>query len=215
MQSLLHSNREAVTEQSASSQTDRPARPLPFRMAIYFVQKSFPLHHRIQRAEWVVANKDLLAQRLTPLRDERILTDTFHLVDSTIQGHDVEKIRQAAARYGADVVLIVDGLASVNRYNNIHAAWYATIIGAYLAPGTVSEALFLIEGSLWDVRADRLYVRQPAEGRAKVVGSAIRVEDRQVLAQAQQTALSELGQGIAGELRRLSTTAPALSDRSR
>ena len=215
MQSLLHPDNEAVTGQTAPSQVDRPARPLPLRLAIYFVQQSFPLHHRIQRAEWVAADKDLLAKWLTPLQNERILTETFHLIDTTIQGYDVEKIRRAAARYDADVVLIVDGLASVDRYNNGHAAWYATIIGAYLAPGTVSEALFVIEGSLWDVRAHRLYATRPAEGHAKVVGSAVRVQDRQAVAQAQQAALNELSQGIAQELRRWSTAAPTPSNRSR
>jgi rhombotail lipoprotein len=213
MQSLLHPDNETVTEQTASSQTDKPARPLPLRMAIYFVQRSFPLHHQIQRAEWVAADKDLLTKWLMPLQSEQILTETFHLVDTTIQGHDVEKIRRAAARYGADVVLIVDGLASVDRYNNGYAAWYATLIGAYVAPGTVSDALVMIRSSLWDARTERLYMTQMVEGRSTLTGSALLLEDGPVLAQAKTAALVELGKRTVDEWRR-SRTLPA-RDRSR
>jgi rhombotail lipoprotein len=131
------------------------------------------------------------------------LTETFLLVDSTIQGNDARKIRQAASRYGADAVLIVEGVTAVDRYNNGYAALYATLIGAYFAPGTESQALFIINGSLWDVRTERLYAIQTAEGHSKSVGPAVAVEDRQVLAQAKKSALVEFSKQIAEELRRL------------
>lgn len=195
--------------------TDKPTTPMPFRLAFYFVQRDFPAHHTIQKAEWVGAEKDALANGLAPLRDERIVTDTFLLVDATIRGHDARKIRQAGARYGADVVLVVDGVAAIDRYNNGYAALYPTLIGAYVAPGTESEALFMIEGSLWDVRTERLYATQTAEGHAKSVGPAVTVEDRQVLAQAKKAALDEFGKRMANELRRLKDAAPRTSNRLR
>ncbi|MGQ0694547.1 MAG: hypothetical protein ACT4OL_03100 [Nitrospiraceae bacterium] len=42
----------------------------------------------------------------------------------------------------------------------------------------------MIDGILWDVRAERLYVAQTAEGHSKAVGPAVAVEDRHALAQA-------------------------------
>ena len=168
----------------------------------------------IQKAEWVSADKDALGKWLAPLQDERVLTEAFLLVDATIQGNDVRKIRRAAARYGADAVLIVEGAAAVDRYNNGYAAYYATLIGAYLAPGTISEALFMIHGSLWDVRAERLYATQTAEGHSKSVGPAVAVENRQVLVQAKKSALDEFGKQMADELRLLKD-APPPSDRLR
>ncbi len=206
----------AVAEQSvATTAPEKPTTPMPFRLALYFVQIEFPAHHTIQKAEWVSADKDTLVNWLAPLQDGRVLTETFLLVDSTIQGNDARKIRQAASRYGADAVLIVEGVTAVDRYNNGYAALYATLIGAYFAPGTESQALFIINGSLWDVRTERLYAIQTAEGHSKSVGPAVAVEDRQVLAQAKKSALVEFSKQIAEELRRLKDAPLRPSDRLR
>ena len=216
MRATVHSGAGAVAEQNTpTTPIDKPALPMPFRLALYFVQREFPAAQTIQKAEWMSADKDRLANGLTPLLNERIVTDTFILADSALLGSDVKKIRQAASRYGADAVLIVEGAAAVDRYNNGYAALYATLIGAYLAPGTESEALFIIEGSLWDVRAERFYTTQTAEGHSKSVGSAVMVEDSQVLAQAREAALDELGKGMIDELRRLRASRQGASDRSR
>lgn len=216
MRATFHPGAGAVAEQNvAPTASKNPATPMPFRLAFYFVQRDFPAHHTTQKAEWVSADKDALANWLMPLRDERIVTDTFFLVDSTIQGNNVGKIRQAAARYGADVVMIVDGVAAVDRYNNGYAALYPTLIGAYLAPGTESDALVMIDGSLWDARTEWLYATQTAEGRSKSVGAAVAVVDRQVLAQAKKAALDEFGKRMVDELRRLKDAPPRTSDRVR
>ena len=216
MNAIFQSPAGAVAERkTAITPTEKLATPVPFRLAIYFVQRDFPAHHTIQKAQWSDADKDALSNRLTSLRSEQIVTDTFLLADSTIQGSDVQKIRRAASRYGADVVMIVDGVAGVDRYNNGYAALYATLIGAYLAPGTVSETLFIINGSLWDARAEQLYATQTAEGHAKSVGSAVMVEDSQVLAQSKKMALEEFSKRMADELRRLKDALPRPSDRLR
>ena len=41
------------------------------------------------------------------------------------------RLRQAAGRHGADVLLMVDGVGSVDRYDNGYAALYPTLAGAY------------------------------------------------------------------------------------
>jgi hypothetical protein len=199
---------------SAVVHTDMPNLPHPLRLALYFVERDMPIRHKIRMAKWMGRDKDALMKGLTPLQNEGVVADTFLLADSTIHGNDVKKIRQTAARYDADAVLIVEGVGSVDRYNNGYAAWYATLIGAYLAPGTVSEALFMVSGSLWDARTERLYGTQTGEGRSKSVGSAVLVEDNQVLAQAKAAALDELGKRTVDEWRR-SRTPPPARDRSR
>lgn len=199
---------------SAVPHTDMPNPPHPLRLALYFVERDMPIRRQIRMAKWMDTDKDALLNRLAHLQHEGIVADTFLLTDSTIHGYDVPKIRQAAARYDADAVLIVEGVGSVDRYNNGYAAWYVTLIGAYMAPGTVSEALFMVSGSLWDARTERLYGTQTAEGRSKLTGSAVLLEDDQVLAQAKTAALAEFGKRTVDEWRRSQTPPPA-RDRSR
>lgn len=215
MYDALHPGIGTIAEQNVpAAEAGAPTASLPFRLALYFVQRDFPTPGNIRNAQWVSPDKDALMNGLALLRNEGIVADAFLLADPTIRGRDVQRIRRAAARYGADAVLIVEGVGAVDRYNNGYAAWYATVIGAYFAPGTVSEALFLISGGLWDARTERLYVTQTAEGRSKLVGSAVLLDDGAALAQAKKTALDEFGKRTADELRRLRATPPA-SDRSR
>lgn len=199
---------------AAIAHADMPNPPHPLRLALYFVERDLPIQHKIRLAKWTDSEKDALLKRLAPLQHEGIAADTFLLTDSTIHGYDVHKIRQAAARYDADAVLIVEGVGSVDRYNNGYAAWYVTLIGAYVAPGTVSDALFMIHSSLWDARTERLYATQTVEGRSTLTGSAVLLEDGQVLAQAKTAALAEFGKRMVDEWRR-SRTPPPARDRSR
>ncbi|MBH0177735.1 MAG: hypothetical protein HP491_07665 [Nitrospira sp.] len=203
----------AAQHVSADVHADMPNTPHPLRLALYFVERELPIRHKIRMARWIDSEKDALLKQLTPLQHEGIVTNTFLLADSTIRGYDVPKIRQAAARYDADAVLIVDGVGSVDRYNNGYAAWYVTLIGAYVAPGTVGDALFMIHSSLWDTRTERLYATQTVDGRSTLTGSAVLLEDSQVLAQAKTAALAEFGKRTVDEWRRSRT--PPTGDRSR
>src|SRR6266545_1203125 len=94
----------------------KPVLPTPCRLALFFVQKDLPTDGVVHKADWVTADKQTLEKILTPLRDERIVSEVFLLEDATIQGHDVHKVRQAGQRYGADVVLIVAGVGAVDRF---------------------------------------------------------------------------------------------------
>jgi hypothetical protein len=204
MRAVFHQDAGAGVEQNAApAATERPTSPRPFRLALYFVQREFPARQTIRKAEWVSADKDRLAARLAPLRDERILSDTVLLVDSTIQGNDARKIRQAAARYGADLVITFDGAAAVDRYNNYKApVLYWTILGAYFIDGTHSDALCLVRASIWEVKRGLLLASDEAEGHAELVGPAAFVDDRVTVEQAKNQALENLGRRIAEQFTR-------------
>jgi hypothetical protein len=204
----------AAQHAPAVAHADMPNPPHPLRLALYFVERDLPVQHRIRLAKWTDMDKGALMKELRPLQNEGMVADIFLLVDSTIQGYDVQTIRRAAARYDSDAVLIVEGVGSVDRYNNGYAAWYVTLIGAYVAPGTVSDALFMIHSSLWDARTERLYATRTTEGRSTLTGSAVLLEDGKVLAQAKTAALAEFGKRAVDEWRR-SRTLPPARDRSR
>jgi hypothetical protein len=190
---------DVVTDRDIASVMDlQPQLPSPFRLAVYFKARAVPFHAAIHKPNWLASDKDLIIKKLKPVVDERIVKDVFVLAESTVQGTLLRDIRLAAARY---VVLIVDGAAAVDRYNNGHALWYVTGLGAYLAPGTQSDALFMIEGALWDVRTGYLYGTQSAEGTAQSVGPAVSLDDRHVVARAKEAAEESFGLHTADLLR--------------
>lgn len=175
----------------------------PFRLGIVFTHHDFPTRPSVRTVEWLSADRDQLLRELASLRDEQLLAKTFVLTDVTLRGEDPLGIRQAGGRHGADLVLIVDGAAAVDRYNNIFAWLYPTLIGAYLAPGTESDALVMATGSLWAVHSDWHTPIQTVEGRLKVKGPAVFVEDAAALQGAKQQAIEALGKHIADQLQRL------------
>jgi rhombotail lipoprotein len=188
---------------TAPAATARPASQGPFRLAMYFVDREFPAHHTTRHIDWLSADKDLVTTMLAPLQTEQILTETFLLVDSTIRGNDARRIRQAGARYGADLIVTFDGVAAVDRYNNRKASLlYWTILGAYVADGTQSDALSVIRASILDVKSGLLLASHEAEGHAETVGPAAFVDDRATIEQAKKQALEQLGHRIAEQLKR-------------
>lgn len=204
---MLGSASAGMPGQQAATQDPIPAAlPSPFRLALYFPIDTAPFASSVQRPNWLVEDKDLLKRMLQPLVEDGRMTGAFVLADSTVQDTTNETIRQAAGRYHADVVMVVRGVAAVDRYNNGRAAWYATIIGAYLAQGTHSDALFMIEGTIWDVRSGYRYGTPRGEGTAQSVGPAASLDDKAVVARAKEKALQSLGRDTVELLRRIEGT---------
>ena len=91
------------------------------------------------------------------------------------------------------------------RYNNYKAAlWYWTILGAYVADGTQSDALCLLKATLWDVKTGaRLFEEQAPDAKTEKVGPAALVEDKIVLELAKARAFEELTRRLDTQLNRL------------
>ncbi len=174
---------------------------IPLRLGVFFENHDFPTRQSIRKMEWLARDRDQLLRELAPLEDEHVLQKAFVLMDATLRGEDIRGIRQAGARYGADVVLIVDGTAAVDRYNNRFAWLYPTVIGAYLAPGTECDALVMVTGSLWAVMSEWRTTIQTVEGGSKLVGPAALVEDTVALSKAKEHAIQALSQRIIDQLR--------------
>ena len=202
LQESFQQEPDVVTDRNIASIRDQqPQLPSPFRLAVYFKTQTVPFRPTIHKPGWLGTDRDFVLKQLQPVLNERIVKDVFVLADSTVQGMLARDIRLAAARYNADVVLIVDSAAAVDRYNNGRAAWYATGLGAYLASGTQSDALFMIEGTAWDVRTGYLYGTQFAEGTAQSIGPAASLDDNHVLARAKEAGLESFGRHTADFLR--------------
>ena len=212
MQDTLHQRmnlggaREIKTTETKNAIENRSPFAEPFRLGVYFVRTEFPTHQSVQSGEWLSAEKDQLVQRLAQLRSDQILREVVVLAEPTVRTLTRQDLRQASVRYGIDVLLLVDGVGAVDRHNNAYALLYPTLLGAWLAPGTVLDALFIINGMLWDLRTDKLLDRQTAEGQAQRTGAVVLVEDADVLREAKHRAIEAFGTGLVQHLRSLTQT---------
>jgi hypothetical protein len=204
LQESFHDRPDVVTDQDIKATMALQASlPTPYRLAVYFKQEDFPSRPALQRVDWASADADRVQRALAPVQEEGILQQSFLLANSTVQGSTFRDIRLAAARYNADAILVIDGASAVERYNNGHAWWYATGIGTYFAHGTESHALFMMEGTLWDVRTGYLYGTQTAEGETTLIGPAPSLEDKAAIAEAKDVAMERFGKELAEMLRLL------------
>ncbi|MBA2487275.1 MAG: hypothetical protein H0V35_14515 [Nitrospira sp.] len=200
----FHDNPDVVTRQDIAATMELSGHlPTPYRLAIFFKHKDFPSSPTLRKVDWLSADAELLQRALEPVKEEGILQQSFFLANSTVQGTTFRDIRLAAARYNADAILVIDGASAVERYNNGHAWWYATGLGAYLAHGTESHALFMMEGTLWDVQSGYLYGTQTAEGETTLIGPAPSLEDTKAIAEAKDVAMARFGRELADMLRLL------------
>jgi hypothetical protein len=208
--------RDALQDQSDQPLIDRgPNLSLPFRLGVFLTDHDFPNRQSVRKIEWLSTDRDLMLRQLTPLQSEQILKDAFVLMDPTLRRENVSGIRQAGARHGADLVLIVDGAAAIDRYNNVYASLYPTLIGAYLAPGTESHALVIATGSLWDVKSEWHSRTQTVEGVSQSVGPAVFVDDTLVMSQAKKAAIHALSESVSEQLRLLKEERPRVKVPSR
>ena len=204
LQESFHDRPDVVTNRDiADTMALQATLPAPYRLAIYFKHEDFPSRPALQRVDWASADADHVRKALAPVTEEGILQQSFLLANSTVQGSTFRDIRLAAARYNADAILVIDGASAVERYNNGHAWWYATGIGTYFAHGTESHALFMVEGTLWDVRTGYLYGTQTAEGETTLIGPAPSLDDKAAVAEAKDVAMARFGRELADMLRAL------------
>ncbi len=204
MRESLH-QRLLIADEHEPTDSPKSTAPLsePFRLGVYFVRTEFPTRESIHSGEWLSAEKDLLVHSLSRLRDGRIVREVVVLAEPTVRTLTRQELRQASVRYGIDVLWLVDGIGAVDRHNNAYSFLYPTIIGAWLAPGTVIDALFILNGRLWDLRIDKLLDRQTAEGQAQRTGAVVLVEDADVLKEAKHRAIEAFGGTFVDRLRSL------------
>jgi rhombotail lipoprotein len=173
------------SESTAKSST----RQDPPKLGLYVMPTGF-LRHEF---EWTDADREALLAWTNGLQRDGLISGASFIQISSIKGNTLAQLRESAARYGADLLLIVDGAATVDRYNNYKGPLlYWTILGAFFADGTQSDALCLVRGALWDVRGETKLFEKEAQGLSKIVGPAARVEDREGVTAARRQALTQL-----------------------
>ena len=166
-----------------------PTRPNAPALGLYLK----PTGHLHREFEWTSQDRDALLTWSRQLPLDAGGRSTGFLTLSSLKGHSLTELRGTAGRYGVDWILIVDGAAAVDRYNNYKAGLlYWTIVGAYLADGTHSDALCVVKATLWDVKTGAALFDEEAEAQTKSVGAAALVDDEREIARARTTAMNLL-----------------------
>lgn len=184
---------EAILE----AQSVKPQLRLPCRIAVYLKPSS--------RSEWRWSAKDraVLESWAATLKDEGIASDAFLLPDMIVGKGDLKEVRLAAARCGADALLVIQGGAETDSYMNPAAVLNLTVVGGYLVPGSHRDALFLIEGCLFDTSNGYLYAGAQAEGEGGIIRPTFIIEERDAVTIAKSQALERFGPALLQRMRSL------------
>ena len=180
---------EEIRFTGASASKGDPTRPKAPTLGLYLK----PTGHLYREFEWTSPDRDALLawSRQLPLGAGG--RSTGFLTLSSLKGESLTELRGTAARYGVDWLLTIDGTAAVDRYNNYKAGLlYWTIVGAYVADGTHSDALCVLKATLWDVKTGAALFDEEAEAQTKIVGPAALVDDKREIERARTTAMNLL-----------------------
>lgn len=176
----------------------------PLRLAIYFdpmEDESNPYRRfRMKSWRWDEEDQKKLLNVKEQLIASGILSELIIIPNSVIQGTTLKHIRLAAARYQADAVLVIRAGAEVDRYYNPLSVLYITIIGMWMFPGSHYDALFMIEGTMWDVGNEYLYLTAGSEGTFGQVRPEGFIEEKDVILPAKKEAVEKFSQELVERL---------------
>lgn len=173
---------QATDEEIAKALAVRPQLPFPCRVAIY-----------LPPSTWTAADREIIEGWSTKLKKDRIVSDMFVMSSIVATGTSIKEVRVAAARHGADAVLILNSVSNIESYKNIGAVLNLTIVGGYLIPSNHRNVQVTIQGVLVDVGNGYLYASMEADGAARTVQPAFLVEEKPTIDKAQRAALTNFG----------------------
>lgn len=175
----------------------KPQLTFPCRIAVYLRPGKDASWH------WTPQDKDLLNSWSAALGKEGIASNVVLMNDMFTSGADLKHLRLAAARYGADALLIVQGASVTDGYENPAALLNLTIIGGYVVPGSHRDALFIVQAGLVDVHNGCLYATAESEGEGHIMRPTFIIEDRDAIARAKKTAMDAFGPELLRQMRGL------------
>lgn len=187
----------------------KPQLSFPFRLAVYLQRDkaertAYGDSLRSLNWRWEGEDKDYILSLEEKLRSEGVVSDMFIIPPARVAKDDLAGIRLAAAEHGADAVLVVNGITDVDRYNNFASFLYLTVIGLWLVPGTHTDSLFVLDGAMWDVKNQYLYLSAESEGLASKTGPQMILKDRDSVAEAKRKALQSFGPELKKRLQAVS-----------
>jgi rhombotail lipoprotein len=196
-------HRESVCEvQDKEIQEVRALKPqltFPCRIAVYLKPPSG------SDWRWTSQDKEMLMSAAQVLQNEGIASNIILMGGLHAKDGDLKHLRMEAARYGADAVLVIQGVQQTDSYLNPAAVFNLTIVGGFVIPASHRDSLFLVEAVLVDVGNGCLYASVESEGEGSIVRPTFIVDDKDAVSRAKRKALERLAPELVRHLRSLHT----------
>jgi rhombotail lipoprotein len=175
----------------------KPQLTFPCRIAVYLKPPSGG------EWRWTSKDKEILDSSAKVLQKEGIASTVIPMSGMFAQDGDLKHLRMEAARYGADALLVIQGVQQTDSYLSPAAVLNLTIVGGFIIPASHRDTLFLVEGVLVDVGNGCLYASVESEGEGRIVRPTFIVEDKEAISRAKKKALEELGPELVRHIRSL------------
>ena len=177
----------------------KPQLAFPCRVAVYLKP---PIDGEWR---WTSQDKEILDSSTKVLQTEGIASSVVLMSGMFAKDGDLKQLRMEAARYGADALLVIQGIQQTDRYVNPAAMLNLTIVGGFIIPASHRDTLFLLEGVLVDVGNGCLYASVESEGEGSIVRPTFIIDDKEAISRAKKRALERLGPELVRHLRSLYT----------
>jgi hypothetical protein len=143
-----------------------------------------------------------------PLRKAGIVADMYVMSEMISTKSDLDSIRLAAAKHGADVVLLVKGVAQEDSYVDGSSILNLLVLPGYVVPSSHRDVLFMMRGAMWDVGNECLYLSADAESEVRTRAPTFRVTEGEAVEEAKGEALDSFGRELQKRLFALKGLAP-------
>ena len=184
----------------------KPQLAFPCRIAVYLKPPTG------SDWRWTSQDKEILSQSAKVLEKEGIASNIIPMSGMVSKDGDLKHLRMEAARYGADALLVIQGVQQTDSYLNPAAVLNLTVVGGFIIPASHRDTLFLVEGVLVEVGNGCLYASVESEGEGKIVRPTFIVDEKEAINRAKKKALEELGPELVRHLRSLRTGLSAASN---
>jgi hypothetical protein len=168
--------------------------PAPYRLGVYFRGAG----DGDAAWRWEPEHRKAVMAMLGRVSQHQAVTEAFAIARATVAADDLRSIRVAAARHGADAVLVISGHDEVEDGLNAWATTYVALLPMLFVPAGELDVRFMAHAELWDVRNEYLYVAAEAESEAHQTRALPFIDRQEATRSAQDGSLERLG----GELER-------------
>jgi hypothetical protein len=176
-------------DEIAQVQEIKPQLQFPCRLAVYMSPA----------VQWSMKDKEQVKAWGDSLKKQGIVSDYFLMSSlfspgaASLGSKGQKEVRLAAARHGAEAVLIVHGVHQTDSYVNPAALLNLTVVGGYIIPASHRDVLFMLQGAVVDVGNGFLYASVESEGMGKIMRPTFIVEEKDALEAARKDAVAGFG----------------------